>query len=107
MKAFSLRLYLPPLRNLCFTTHQPGTQMYLCMAGDTLPIIQQLRSHCLVWARTVLACSLFHRVSQSGLSFKFPITAFFAMPLQGITSQKGSMKKASLDISQGSSRLLP
>ena len=106
IKEFSSREYRPPLRNLCFITHQAGTQIYLCMAGDALPIIQQFLWHSLVRRLTCLACSEFHSSSHS-CSLKFPMTAFWHIPLQGITSQKGSIKNAFLDMSQGSRRGFP
>ena len=52
---FSFKLYLPPFRNLCLITHHPGTQIYLCIAGDAEPIIQQFLSHFLVHSLTLRA----------------------------------------------------
>lgn len=92
--------------NLCFTTHHRGTLKYLCIAGDTDPIIQQFLSQCRTLCRMLSACLLFHTSAQVCL-FRLPITSFFFVPLQGITSPYGSIKKVSKLISQGNRRFCP
>ena len=72
-------------RNLWRTTHQAGFQMYLCIAGDTEPIIQQLRSQQRTFWRTASASGLFHSSSQL-CRFRLPMTSLSLVPLQGITS---------------------
>ena len=76
--------FLPGL-SLCASTHDAGFQMYLCMAGDTEPIIQQLRSQWRTQPRTFSAWALPHSSSQDS-SLRLPITSFSLVPLQGITS---------------------
>src|SRR5699024_4910648 len=92
--------------NLCTRTQVAGFQIYLCIAGLTEPIIQQSRSQQRTFARTFSASGLLHSSSQVWL-FRLPMTSLSLVPLQGITSPYGSIKKVSKLISQGSRRFCP
>ena len=71
--------------SLWVSTQKPGFQMYLCMAGETEPIIQQARSQWRTLARTASASGLLHSSSQLWV-FRLPMTSLSLVPLQGITS---------------------
>ena len=72
--------------SLCTATHFSGVLMYLCIAGDTEPIIQQSRSQFLTFLRTISASGLFQSSSHV-CSLRLPITSLSLVPFQGMTSQ--------------------
>ena len=87
---------------LCSATHAAGTHIYLCIAGETEPIIQHCLSQWRTFSRTFSASGLFQSSSQV-CSLRLPMTSLSFVPLHGMTSPYGSMKNVSKDISHGRS----
>ena len=77
------------------------------MAGEAVPIIQQLREQAATAARTSRARSLSQISSKEAASARLPITIASAIPLHGSTLAAGSIKKLLLPARQGSGRGRP